>query len=548
MKLTYRLLLMSALLFSFAAKAQYSNYQYMEQPEEKVILPFMGIKTNLLYDATATFNLGLEFRTGRHTSFDLPFNFNPWTFSNDRKWKHILVQPEFRWWLRETFDGHFFGLHGHYAYYNISNLPKPPFSEYMNTHRFEGWLAGLGVSYGYRWNFNHRWALEATVGLGYAYLEYDKFDCGRCGELIDTEVKHYIGPTKVGLNLIYGIGGKPKSATVIYVAPPPPPPPPVVVPTTPYVPRFSAIFITPDVEATKMRQEYGSAYLEFLVGRYEILPGFSNNLSELQRIQNDLQQVFDDADATITGITITGHASPEGTYASNLTLSQNRAFALKEYVRQRYNLDDRLFRVAGAGEDWTTLAKLVEEAYMLPEKQRVLDIINSGADFDVRESRLKALAGGVPYNQIKNEIYPKLRRSDYVLNYTVVPFTLEKGKEVLRSRPSNLSLNEMFLIANTYSAGSDSFNEVFEIAARIFPDSDIANINAAASALERGSANIAAEYLSRVKDRDAAYWNNLGYMQWLQGNKDQAAESFERAGVRGAANAAELSRHLQSIR
>ena len=546
MKLTFRLLLMSVLLPSFAVKAQYNNYryQYPEQFEDNTTLPFMGIKTNLLYDATATFNLGLEFRTGWHTSLDIPVNFNPWTFSNDKKWKHILVQPEFRWWPRETFDGHFFGLHGHYAYYNISNLPKPPFSEYMNTHRFEGWLAGVGVSYGYRWNFNHRWALEATVGVGYAYLEYDKFDCGRCGELLASETKHYVGPTKVGLSLIYGIGGRP--APVVYVAPPPPPP--VVVPPTLYEPKFSVIFTTPEVETVKTRYELGHAYLEFVTGRSEILPAFRGNAAELKRIQNDLQQVFDDPDATITGIVITGHASPEGTYASNLTLSQNRAFALKEYVRFRYDLDDRLFRVVGAGEDWTTLATLVNEAYMLPEKQRVLDIINGGDDFDVRENRLKALAGGVPYRQILNDIYPKLRRSDYELNYTVVPFTIEKGKEVLRSRPSNLSLNEMFLIANTYSAGSDSFNEVFEIAARIFPESDVANLNAAASAIERGSTNIAADYLSRVKDRDAAYWNNLGYLQWLQGNRDQAAESFARAGVRGAANAAELSRHMQSIR
>ena len=234
MKFIYKLLLMLVLLAPAAVKAQYSNYRYQDQylvQTGEMTLPFMGIKTNLLYDATATFNLGLEFRTGWHTSLDIPVNYNPWTFSNGEKWwKHILVQPELRWWPRETFDGHFFGLHGHYAYYNINNLPKPPFSEYMNTHRFQGWLAGAGISYGYRWNFNHRWALEATVGAGYAYLEYDKFECGRCGELIDSESKHYFGPTKVGLSLIYGIGGKPASP-VVYVAPPPPPP--VIAPPPP---------------------------------------------------------------------------------------------------------------------------------------------------------------------------------------------------------------------------------------------------------------------------------------------------------------------------
>ena len=169
---------------------------------DEKILPLWGIKTNLLYDATTSMNLGFEFRTGDNTSFDLPFSFNPWTFSNNKKWKHILVQPEFRLWTKETFNGHFFGLHGHYAFYNVGRLDHPPFTEYMNSHRFEGWLAGGGISYGYRWNFNHRWGMEATIGAGYAHLSYDKFSCGDCDKLTGHEKKNYFGPTKAGLSQI----------------------------------------------------------------------------------------------------------------------------------------------------------------------------------------------------------------------------------------------------------------------------------------------------------------------------------------------------------
>ncbi len=171
----------------------------------KTKLPAIGIKTNLLYDATTTLNLGAEFRLGRKLTLDVPVSYNPWTFDNNKKWKHLLVQPELRWWTCEAFNGHFFGLHAHYAYYNVGGLDNPPFSKYMNEHRFQGWLAGAGLSYGYHWILGKRWSLEATLGIGYAYMKYDKYPCKKCGEKLGSETKHYVGPTRAGISLIYMI-------------------------------------------------------------------------------------------------------------------------------------------------------------------------------------------------------------------------------------------------------------------------------------------------------------------------------------------------------
>jgi outer membrane protein OmpA-like peptidoglycan-associated protein len=513
-----------------------------------IILPARGIKTNLLYDATATINLGVEFRTGARTSLDIPLSYNPWTFG-DRKWKHFLVQPEFRFWTRKTFSGHFFGLHAHYAYYNVSNLPKP-FSPYMQEYRFQGWLAGGGVSYGHRWNFNHRWAMEATVGVGYAYLDYAKYECGRCGEFISSHAKNYFGPTKAGLSLIYGIGGRREAVPVPAPVPVPtvivPVPVPTPVPTAAtevYHPTFTASFVTPTVEEIKVREEAGSLFLEFTSGSATITPSFRNNPSELQKIHSQLEAAIRDPHTDITGISLTGHASIEGTYASNLTLSERRATALKNHVRAIHSLPDRLFTVRGAGEDWATLDSLVAASNM-PDKYRILEIIRGTAIFDGREKQLMDLSGGNPYRQMMAEFFPLSRRVDYTLHYTILPFTVEMAKEVFRTRPGNLSLEEMFQIARTYEPGSAESNEVFETAARLFPHSDIANLNAAAAALDRKEAVTAARYLSRVKEHNAVYWNNMGILQYLQDDKTGAKESFERSGAEGESNAEELKKHL----
>ena len=531
--------LFSALLSLGLALA--ANGQEIRQEQEQA-WPRWSMKTNLLYDATTTLNLGAEFRTGERTSFDIPVSYNPWTFGANRKWKHAGAQPELRWWPRGTFDRHFWGVHGHYAFYNVGKLPDP-FSEYMKVNRFEGWLAGAGLSYGYRWNFrDSRWAIEATLGVGYAYKSFDRFACGECGEKLSSGVEHYFGPTKAGLSLIFNPGKRHESAPVLTVIVPPRVSAPVI-----YEPVLRASFIVPEAEAVKSRAEVGRAYLDFVVNRAEIVPDFRNNAVELQKIYASIESVRSNPDATITGIGITGYASPEGRFKANESLSERRAEALRNHIGATYGLPNSLFAVWGGGEDWAMLDSLVI-ASTLAEKRQLIEVIRSGGDADVREGRLKAVAGGVPYRQILTDYYPDLRRSDYRIGYTVIPFTVEQGKQVMKTRPGTLSLNEMFLIANTYAPGSDAFNGVFETAVRVFPESDVANLNAAASALERKEAASAERYLARVREHTSEYWNNMGLLRWLQGDKDAAAAAFARAGAVGVKNAAELDRHLRTVR
>lgn len=160
----------------------------------------LALKNNLLMDAMASVNLEFEFKVGERTTINIPGSFNAWNFNDDKKFKHIATQPEFRWWLCSPFTGHYFGIHAHYAFYNVGGIG--PFTA-LKENRYEGWLAGGGVSYGYNWILSPRWSLEATVGVGYAYLDYDKFPCGKCEPASGHENKHYFGPTKFGLTLVF---------------------------------------------------------------------------------------------------------------------------------------------------------------------------------------------------------------------------------------------------------------------------------------------------------------------------------------------------------
>ena len=48
----------------------------------------VAVKTNLLYDATTTMNLGLEIGLGKKWSLDLSGNYNPWKFDDETRLRH----------------------------------------------------------------------------------------------------------------------------------------------------------------------------------------------------------------------------------------------------------------------------------------------------------------------------------------------------------------------------------------------------------------------------------------------------------------------------
>ena len=169
----------------------------------------VAIKSNLLYDVTATVNAGIEVGLAPKWTCDLSANYNGWTFSHERKWKHWLLQPEGRYWFCDRFAGHFVGVHALGGQYNIGNLNNHisflgTDLSVLSDRRYQGWFAGGGIAYGYAWILNKRWNLEAELGLGWIYTRYDSYPCTQCGtKIADGKSHNYVGPTKAAVNLIY---------------------------------------------------------------------------------------------------------------------------------------------------------------------------------------------------------------------------------------------------------------------------------------------------------------------------------------------------------
>lgn len=157
-----------------------------------------------------------------------------------------------------------------------------------------------------------------------------------------------------------------------------------------FTPRYVTPFVTPEREAVKVRNEVRVARLQFRQGKSDVDPRYKDNRAELETVTGSINVVKTNPDLTITGIYITGYASPEGSVAFNQKLSESRANALAEYARKDTHMDASLWHVAGMGEDWEGLRREVEKHPQLLDIDKVLRLIDEcEGDKDACEKRIR---------------------------------------------------------------------------------------------------------------------------------------------------------------
>lgn len=295
-------------------------------------------------------------------------------------------------------------------------------------------------------------------------------------------------------------------------------------------------YVEPKAEAVKSRSETGTAFLDFRVNRTQIDSTYRNNPVELAKIRETIQRVKGDPDLTISQITIHGYASPEGSYSLNKRLAAGRTNALKEYVCNLYHFEENLITVSSTPEDWNGLRRMTEVS-ALTDKARVLAIINDSTKTpDQREHLLRNTGDGETYRYMLREWFPALRHSDYTVHYTVRGFDVEEAKLLIKTRPQKLSLHEMFVVSGEYEPGSDEFNQIFDVAVRMYPENPTANLNAANIAIIDGVYDKAEAYLEKAGDMPEAI-HSRGVLALLRGEYDLAQTLLKQAREAGVSEA-----------
>ncbi len=262
----------------------------------------------------------------------------------------------------------------------------------------------------------------------------------------------------------------------------------------------------PAASDNKTTELSGSAYIDFRVNRTEIDPSYRRNPEELAAILVTIDTVVGNPDATINRIEIKGFASPEGKYSNNERLAKGRTKALKEYVIKTYGFEPSIFDTSFEPEDWDGLRRFLQKS-ALQARNELLDIANNSKLSPDEKDNTMRRRFPADYKFLLDNVYPGLRHSDYKVNYTIRTYTdIEEIRRIMEERPGNLSLNEFYLLAHSYTPGSDEYNRVFDTAVRVYPNDPVSNLNAAAVAVNKGDFLGAERFLARCADRpEAAY-------------------------------------------
>ena len=319
-----------------------------------------------------------------------------------------------------------------------------------------------------------------------------------------------------------------------------------------YAPKYVHSFVAPDPEPIKVRAESLTAYINFYVDKYDIVENYKNNAKELASVVNSIKKVDNDADLTITSITIEGWASPEATEQHNKTLSENRANSLANYVTAQTGISRDRIKAIGCGEDWAGLKREVEATPALLEQKKVLAIIDKqGLTLDQKNRQLEELVPATIYQRLLSELYPRLRRNDYRIEYNVRNFNLAEAKALVDSDPRKLSVSELYKVAGSYTKGSKEYNHVMEVAAKTYPKVAAAAVNQAAIQLAANDIDGALKTLQASDTADARVQALMGNVYIAKGEQQKAREAWAKAADKGNADAkhnlAELDKYIQSL-
>ena len=166
---------------------------------------YVGVKTNMLYDAMLVPNGGLEIYLGKNWSIDAYWMYAWW--KSDRVhnyWRTYGGDVELRKWLgsaarRKPLTGHHIGAYAQIVTYDFELGGR--------GYLADRWSYAAGVSYGYSLPVAKRLSIDFSIGLGYMGGEYKEY-LPQDGHYVwqSTKRRHWLGPTKAEISLVWLIG------------------------------------------------------------------------------------------------------------------------------------------------------------------------------------------------------------------------------------------------------------------------------------------------------------------------------------------------------
>lgn len=176
-------------------------YTEVEKPARKFMV---GVRTNLLYDAAAVPNIGLDVYLSKHISLGVNWMYAWWKCDHRNiYWRDYGGDVHLDYWFDPTlkWSGHHLGVYGQMQTFD--------FEWKKRGYQMPKWGWGAGLDYGYSFWLAKHLSLDLNIGVGYLTGKYHEYlpDPSVNKYYRDaTKTLHWIGPTKAEVSLIWKIG------------------------------------------------------------------------------------------------------------------------------------------------------------------------------------------------------------------------------------------------------------------------------------------------------------------------------------------------------
>ena len=240
-----------------------------------------------------------------------------------------------------------------------------------------------------------------------------------------------------------------------------------------------------------------SADIHFLINQANLRKSELES-DEVLRLNRDIKAASGDESRQIEEINIKSYASPDGSLDFNTRLAENRETNTTKYLEKQLKKDNVTeFGELTANftpEDWEGFQKLVA-ASNIQDKNLILSVLSMYKDPEEREREIRNLSS--VFDQLADEILPQLRYSRITASINVIGKSDEEIVAAYNTDPSTLTVDEL-LYAATLTDDLNRKKAIYTSATRLFPN-------------------------------DYRGFNNLGKVEYQQGDFDAAMASFKKA-------------------
>ena len=232
---------------------------------------------------------------------------------------------------------------------------------------------------------------------------------------------------------------------------------------------------------------------------------------------------------TINNVQFHGYASPDGKYANNTSLADNRSKSAHKAFDTDINKNLKInapAQLLSTPENWEGFQELVS-ASDIPEKDLILRVLQQYSDPEVREAEIKKMSK--VYLVLAKDILPKLRLTYLIANTEFQNYT---AAELTAVAMENIELldEEALLRAATLFDNNDTKITLYKKAAEKYNSSRGYN-NLAIAYINANKLNDAKNALNKVSNKDTYYYNALGVLAFREGNQAEALQNFAKSNL-----------------